>query len=261
MKKKNNIISILLLVAIVLILFVFSGARSNIRSFMSGFFSPVLSHLSSSGKNLRENLSFIRHIGDLRSKNNELSEKILSLQVDTSRISELENENTILKKELGFAKDSSTGPLIPAKIIERDPMSYLDYVIVDRGSDDGLKSGMAVVSSGTLVGQVREVMKNTSTVVLITSKDSIIQAMLQDCRAKGILKGGNSGLYIENITRDTEYKEGEFVITSGLGGKIKEGILIGKADKLQSSSSGIFKTISVEPLLDLSKLELVFIQQ
>ena len=83
--------------------------------------------------------------------------------------------------------------------------------------------------------------------------------MLQTSRAKGILRGGISGLILENITQDVEYEPGEYVVSSGLDGEIKPGILIGKTGSLESSTSDLFKNISVEPLFDLSKLELVFI--
>jgi cell shape-determining protein MreC len=84
-------------------------------------------------------------------------------------------------------------------------------------------------------------------------------AMLQESRSKGILRGGISGLVLEDITREVNYEQGDYIVTSGLDGQLKEGILIGKAGGLQSSSSELFKNISVEPIADLSKLELVFI--
>ena len=120
---------------------------------------------------------------------------------------------------------------------------------------------MAVVYNGVLVGQVSVVYKTTSKVTLITSKDSMVQAMLQDSRANGLLKGGLSGLYLDNIVLDTQYKTGENVITSGLGGDIRQGILIGTAGKMQSYSSGIFESIEVNPLVDFSKLEIVFVEK
>jgi cell shape-determining protein MreC len=97
--------------------------------------------------------------------------------------------------------------------------------------------------------------------MLISSKDSIVQVMLQDSRAKGILRGGNSGLFIENIISDTDYKEGEYVITSGLGGKMRQGILVGKAGKADSLSSSLYKNIAVSSLIDMFKLEIVFVEK
>lgn len=221
------------------------------RSAASGF--------STAGRGTKSLFSAIFEISNLKKQNNDLSQKILSLNVDRSKISELEYENSLLKKELGYMESNKDYSVIPSRIIGREPTSFLDYVMVDKGKKDGVAEEAAVLSGGALVGQVKEVYDNQSKVTLITSKDSIVLAMLQGSRSKGILRGGISGLVLEDITREAEYQPGDYIVTSGLDGQLKEGILIGKAGNLQSSSSELFKNISVEPIADLSKLELVFI--
>ncbi len=250
------------LIAALIIMIGFSPSfKSSVRSEAYDVTDGGLDVFSSLGKSLRRKISFVFHISDLKNQNNVLTDKIIGLQVDKSRINELEIENRLLKKELGFMDQNEKGTLIPAKIIEREPTSFLDYFIVDKGKADDIVEGAAVIYNGVLVGQIREVSDTHSKVVLITSKDSIIQVALQDCRAKGILKGGINGLFMENIVSDTDYKVGEYIVTSGLGGKMKAGILIGKAGAIQSNSSGIFKSVGVEPIIDLSILELVFIEK
>lgn len=183
------------------------------------------------------------------------------MRVDSNQIEELKKENALLKKELGFIAPENKASLVPAKIIASDPTSFSDNIIIDKGMDDGIKNGMAVTSNGVFIGTIKETWAETSSVILITNKDSIVQAMLQNSRAKGVLRGGISGLYLDDITTDTDYKIGENVVTSGLGGGIPAGLLIGTAGKLESSSSSIFKTISVEGAVDVSNLELVFVQK
>ena len=215
--------------------------------------------LSEFGRGTKSSLSFFYQISDLRKQNAELSQKISEFEVRDSDIVELKHENELLKKELGFAADNKDKSLIPSKIISRDPSSFFDFVLIDKGEKDGIKNNMAVVSGGVLIGQVSDVYSAESKVTLVTSKDSIILAMLQNSRSKGVLKGGISGLVLENITQDVVSDRGENIVTSGLDGELKPGILIGKAGKVQSASSDVFKNISVEPIADLSKLELVFV--
>jgi rod shape-determining protein MreC len=258
---KKYFLFVLFLLACVLAINFSPLLKKQARSVLYRFMGGSSSIFSDAGKSLKQKISFIFQIHELKDQNQELTEKIITLQFDKSRITELEKENALLKKELGFLDQNEKGTLIPAKIIDREPTSFLDFVIIDRGSDDNVAEGSAVVYNGVLVGQIKEVYKNQAKVVLVTSKDSLVQVMLQECRAKGILKGGINGLYMENIISDTDYKEGEYIITSGLGGKMKAGILIGKAGKIQSNSSGIFKNIAVEPIVDLSTLEIVFIEK
>ncbi len=239
------------------------GLQAPVRSFIASTVWRVTGDssqsVSSLGRQTRSFFSIFQEISNLRDQNKELEKKITGLEIDRSLIKELEQENSLLKRELGFIEENKDEELIPAKIVEREPTTFRDSVIVDRGSGDGVLPKMAVVSGGVLVGQVAEVYQNQAKIILVTSKDSIVQAMMQNSRAKGILRGGISGLYLENISQDVDFAPGEYVVTSGLGGTLKQGILIGEAKESQSYFSGIFKNIFVEPVADLSKLELVFI--
>lgn len=259
-KKRTSYVIYTVLLVIVFCLF-FPSFRTKARSATTKVFSVVTIPLNSLGDKIKSEFSFVTNIRKLRQQNEELAAQIVSLQVDKSQTEELKNENELLKKELGFISGEESSELIPAKIIQRDPVNFLDKIVIDKGSSSGIAEKMAVISSGTLVGQITAVDTESSTVTLITSKDSMVQAMLQNSRAKGILKGGISGLYLENIMQDTDYAVGENVVTSGLGGDIKQGILIGKAGSLESSSSSIYKTIEVEPIVAISDLELVFVQK
>lgn len=258
MKKKKNRKPLIILIAIFLLL-LYSPIRDNIRKILFSAYSKPAAVLSEKGRKAKSYFSFIFHISDLKKQNDELTQKIQSMDVDQSKISELEYENEELKKELGYAETNPGLKLLSTKIIGREPTSFLDYVIVDKGSNDNIKTGMPVISGGVLIGQVKEVFPDQSRVTLITSKDSLIMAMLQNSRSKGILKGGISGLTLENITQDVTYEKGEYVVTSGLDGELPPGILIGKTGSLESSSSDLYKNISIESAADLSRLELVFI--
>lgn len=259
MKKRSYIFWIVVVLALVII---FSPLRNQFRRILLPSAAKPTEFLSSEGEKTRNLFSIFSEIFTLKKQNEELSSKITSLNVDRSKIEELEYENALLKKELGFIEKNKESKLLPAKIIGRDPTSFLDRIMVDKGSEDGMKEGMAVVSGGVLIGQVKEIYPRESNIVLITSKNSIVLAMLQNSRSKGILRGGISGLVLENITQDVEFETGEYVITSGLDGQLPSGLLIGKASGTEtSSSSDLFKNIVVESLADLSKLEIVFIMQ
>jgi len=261
MNKKLRQLIIFIIIFLLLLVLFSPPFRQGVRGIISGSTKGIRSVLSVGSFGIKRNFSFIFKIKDLKHQNEELADKLLELEVDRSYTAELEIENKMLKNELGFLSDSEKGKLVPARIIQRDPIAFLDYIIIDKGANDGISAKAAVVYNNVLVGQVGEVFSTTARVILITSKDSMIQAMLQYSRSNGLLKGGISGLYLDNIVLDTEYKAGENITTSGLGGDIKQGILIGKAGKAQSYSSGIFKSIEVQPLADLSKLEMVFVEK
>lgn len=256
MKKHLRLIIFLFLICILLISL--SRARFIIANFSWRVVKPFSAAASQAGFGTNRLFSALTEIRSLRQQNKALSNKMAQMEVDKSRITELEYENEMLKKEIGFAGENKSAELIPAKIIGREPTTFLDYIIINQGKNAELRPGMAVMANGALVGQLTDVYDNSAKVVLITSKDSIVQAMLQVSRSKGILRGGISGLVLENISQDTEISPNEYVVTSGLGGKMEQGILIGKTDRNRSSSE-IFKNVLVEPIADLSSLELVFV--
>jgi len=255
--SKKYIFIIFLFLSVVLV--AFSPVRIKLSETIISATGKSSKKLSSSGSSFRSIVDSVSSIKTLRKQNEELTAKISSLEVDRSKIAELEHENSLLKQELGFSENNKDLSLLPATIIGREPTSFLDHVTIDKGGNEGIKKGMGAVFGGALVGQVSEVYNNQSKIVLITSKDSIIQAMLQNSRSKGLLRGGISGVVLENIVQDVNFETGEPVLTSGLDGQLKPGILIGKTTAIESSTSDLFKNINVEPIADLSRLELVFV--
>lgn len=254
-KNKNYIVVVVAIILLVSIPY----TRVAIAKGFSYVLDPVQKTLSSSSIRSLRFFTGISEFFSLKSQNQELNKKLKEMSVDRSQIEELKIENENLKKQLGFIEEHNELSLVPAKIIGREPTSFLDYIIIDKGEDERIEEGRAVISDGLLVGKVSEVDKNQSRVILITSKDSIVQAMLQESRIHGILKGGLSGIVLDSIPQDLEVKSGESVITSGLGGDIMQGLLIGEVVSQQSSKAEIFKTLSVRSLVDFSKLELVFV--
>jgi len=206
-------------------------------------------------------LPFIKDIGHLKSivkQNKDLINENLSLQSDLAKLSEVDYENEILKKELGFLKTQNSSTIIPAAIIGQSS-GYLRSLVIDKGQKDGLEQGDAIISQGFLVGTLTDVRENNSELTLITDFNSLVPVVLQDSRGTGLLRGGLNGLSVEDIPLNIGIKKGENVITSGLGGQIPAGILIGNVTDVISKEGEIFQKVSVSSPIDFSRLEVLFI--
>lgn len=253
--KKTYLIIVILIIVLELIPhtrnFIGRGAMFVAR--------PIFAYLSSWASNSRGLLYGLSEISGLKQENSRLAEKLKSIQVENVEIEELRYENEILKKQLGFLEERKDLELIPSRIVAREPFGALDKIIIDKGAKDSVKERSAVVSNGAIIGRISEVYEDQSKITLITSKDSIIQVMLQKSRTLGILKGSLDGVKMENIPQDTPIEEGEVIITSGLGGEIESGILVGWAQKEVSYKSEIFKILEIKIAEDLNKLEYVFV--
>lgn len=264
MKKFRPLIVIVIL-AIIGFLIWPTGALKPIKN---GFFLTI-KPFSIAGNFTVDRVSlFLKnftHLGQLAKENQQLIKENLALQSQLSLLKEAQHENEILKKEIGFynASNSLTShgnlELLPANIIGRSTTGYLKTIIIDRGTKDQVKAGQAIVSQGYLVGTVKEAMENTSEVTLVTDYDSLVPVILEDSRGTGLLRGGLSGLTVEDIPLNVGIKPGEQVITSGLGGEIPFGIMVGKIGQVVSKKSEIFQKATLDSPIQIFYLEFVFV--
>jgi len=249
----------LYIIALIIILAVVPVTRKNIGRAILYITKPLSRSISGSAQRSHGFFAGLSAIANLKQENNDLAQKLKNIQVDKTKLEELQHENEILKNQLGFMEEHKDTALLPARIIGREPFGALDKIIIDKGEEDGVKIKSAVVANGSLVGKVTETSANQSKITLITSKDSIVQAMLQNSRTLGIIKGSLEGVKLENIPQDTAVGDKEAIVTSGLGGEISPGILIGWVKGVSSTKSEIYKVLDVDIAEDLNKLELVFV--
>lgn len=203
----------------------------------------------------------ISSISELREENGRLSEENLKLQSELFGLKEVEHENKILSENLGFFKEQKELKLIPAKIILRSPTDFSRYLTINKGSEDGVREGAAVLSSGFMIGTVSSKTAKTSQFFTLSDVSSSVPIVFQESRGTGLLKGSLKGLVAENVPLDIPVKEGEAVVTSGLGGEVPAGIPIGQAGKVISKEGEIFQKIEVSTPISFSKLEIVFVVQ
>lgn len=196
----------------------------------------------------------------LSQRNAELEAEIARLQAE---IIEFQQENTellVLSALLDFARAHPENEYLTAAIIGRDPSPFLHYVIINRGSDDGLLRGMPVVSQQGLIGRISAVTSGASRVQLITDPDSAINVRIEPSGAEAILSGSITGdVSLDLVPQDTIINSGDLVLTSGLGGNYPPNILIGQVASVRQRQFELFQTASVQPVVDFSKLEIALV--
>jgi len=192
-------------------------------------------------------------------ENNHLKKEKSDLEQKMIFIEEIKKENERLKRLLDF-KEELTFKTIPAKVVGRDPTRWYRGVLIDKGSEDGIELNMVVVNSDGLVGQVLEVSPNLSKVQLIVDLSSRVGAILQNSREAGILKGeGRGRTRLDYLSRLQHLKEGEKVLTSGMGSIYPKGILIGTTSRINKIRGGLYQSAYVISSVDFTKLEEVLI--
>lgn len=174
-----------------------------------------------------------RQVGDaeLIAENERLQDENDRLLADNARLQTLEPRVEQLEAQLDFQEDHPLLLDVTAGVVGRDPQSRERFLIIDRGSTDGVAVGMPVVSPHFLVGQVVEVDANRSRVLLVVDSAFQTGAQLQSSGDGGVVYGrwqAGGRMVMRHIPPDSEVAENELVITSGLTSGIPAGLIIGQ---------------------------------
>jgi len=201
-----------------------------------------------------------RDVATLRQRNQELDAEIARLQTQIIELQQQNIEIQLLSALLGFARANPTNDYIAASVIGRDPSPFLHYVIINRGSDDGLRRGMPVVTAQGLVGRVAAVAPMAARVQLLTDPATAINIHMKNTGAEALLVGSITGdISVEMIAQDVNLQPGELLLTSGLGGNYPPNLLIGQVTGVRSRSFDLFQRASVQPVVDFSQLKIVLV--
>lgn len=255
--KKWRFVIIILLIAVILLILPVKFSR-NLRNYTWVVLKPIgLVFRISFGRTLPY-FSGLFHLNQIISQNSSLVAENSELESRLALATEVENENEVLKKELGFMQTQDLNTTTAAAVIGRSS-DYLKTLTIDKGSTSGIISGDAVISQGVLIGTVSEVREQNSDVTLITDYNSLVPTVLQTSRGTGLLHGGLAGLTVQDIPLNITIVNGENVVTSGLGGQIPQGILIGKVTGVTSKKGDIFQIATLSSSIDFSHLGVVFV--
>jgi rod shape-determining protein MreC len=226
-------------------------------------FSPFITAqtwLASRFQAIRDFMTEPRDVATLTQLNQQLEAEVARLQSQVIELQQQNSEIEILSALLDFARTHAENEYITAAVIGRDISPFLHYIIINRGSDDGLRRGMPVVSSQGLVGRVAAVTADGARVQLITDPDTAINVRIQPSGAEGLLQGSITGdITVGAIPQDAKIGSGDLVLTSGLGGNYPPDMLTGQVSGVSQRPVELFQTAAVEPVVDFSQLEIVLV--
>jgi len=219
-------------------------------------FEKSIVWLQSGVSNLWHNYFYLRGV---RQENRELKLQIEQLRIEQVRLNDDAEQARRLQALLGF-KEQFISKTLAAQVIGSSGSEQSRVIYIDKGSRDGIKADMAVVTSEGVVGKVLRVSnKTTSQVLLINDQTSGVGAILEKSRLHGVLRGTPLGeVVLENVMSDEAVQPGEKVLTSGGDQIFPKGLAAGTVTKV-SPGPELFLNIRVKPAADLSRLEEVLV--
>ena len=236
-----------------------------------GFFSPVSNQFTGGlvsiqewfatrSQAIQEFLAAPRDIVSLRTRNAELEAQVSQLQTQVIDLQQRVNETEILAALVDFSRANPESSYKAASVIGRDPSPFLHYVIINRGSNDGIERGMPVVTNEGLVGRIDAVIADAARVQLITDPASSVNIHLKNANTDALLIGSVTGdVSLDLISQDVTVDSGDLILTSGLGGGFPADLIVGQVINVRKLPAELFQQATIQPAVDFSRLQIVLI--
>jgi rod shape-determining protein MreC len=252
-----------------------SGPVHAVQQFAAGLLSPLQVWGSKVADPFQRGYNWFKTLWSAHKRADELEVKVQSLQGEVIQLEEEAEENQRLKGLLDLSDpDKTTYPtgtdFVVARVIGKSPTRWSAWVLIDKGSANGLRVDLPAVGSTPaagetlagkgLVGKITEVTEHTAKVELITDSGASVAAKIQGTRAEGIVEGSVSGsLIMDYVDRDIPVDPKRVIVTSGYGGVYPADVPIGIVANVGEEDVNIYKEIEVQAFVDFRVLEQVMV--
>ena len=197
----------------------------------------------------------LRHV---RAENEQLKQQLGELQVQFQQERAQAQRTRELENLLAF-RNSIEIQTIPAGVIGAGPSPDSRTLTIDRGSNGGVATNMAVIAPAGVVGRIVTPTTHAAKIQLLIDRNAAAGAVVERSRAQGIVLGGDEELLRMNFVASTaDVKVGDKIVTSGIDGIYPKGFVIGTVETVDPGN-GIYKAIRVRPAVDFNRLEDVLV--
>ena len=267
--RKNKLAATVIVLSVAflgIIIYTINNDQKNaISSGVGSAINPLQKVVYSINDKIKGSLDFFLNFSKIKQENEELTKENIELENKLLEYDKLKEENDRLREVLNFKNSKDNYSYVGTNIIGYSGESFSNGYIIDKGENDGILKGMVVISDKGLVGQVTSTGSNWAIVESLLNENIAVSVMVNSTReTTGILEGyvtrSNSGLTkVTNLPLDSEIKEGDVIVTSGLGQIYPKEIRIGEVISVESDEIKSMKTAIVKPYVDFDKLEDLFI--
>ena len=264
--KKRGIIGIVITIVILILLVVFTNSNVNQMSYIENicniFVMPIQNGFTYLKNKFSGNDTFFADMDTLKQENESLKQKNSELEQSLRELEVIKSENETLKEYINLKEKYQDYTTIPADVINRDISNYSSTIVINVGSDDGIKEDMTVIADSGLVGHVISVTSNTAKVQTIVDTATAVTSTISTTEDTIIVQGtldDKTTLKATFIPTDAVVLEGDSVETSGIGGIYPKGIHIGTIKEVINTSNITDRYAIVETAVNFNKLNTVLV--
>ncbi len=212
------------------------------------------------GSGIRNGFRNYIDLRDVRQRNEELQHQLDHMRLEQTRLTQDVEQARRLQQLLQF-KEQFIAKTLAAQVIGTSGTDLSRVIYIDRGAQDGIATGMAVITPDGIVGKVSRADKRTAQVLLISDPASGAGVLLERQRLNGVLKGSAAGVpEIQNVMSDEKIEVGDSVITTGGDRVYPKGLKVGTVVSVAPDHErDPFLAIKIKPAADLNRLEEVLV--
>lgn len=197
----------------------------------------------------------LEDIYQVRTRNQEMQEALMQALVRINTLEQQREENVRLRAQLGYEPPDEMR-LIPLEAIAVRYRGLPVGIEVNKGSAQGLTPGLPVINSKGLVGRVEEVSARQATVQLLTDPGCRVAGRVSESREQGIVRFlPRRGLILDNVPLDGQVKQGDLVVSSGLGGVFPEGLPVGVVKSVTRNEDQLFAEIPIQSTVNFNAID------
>ena len=264
--KKRGIVGIIIMIIILIFLVIITNTDvanvSYIENIVSTLVMPIQNGLTYLKNKLSGNSTFFADINNLKQENENLQKKNDELEQSLRELENIRTQNETLKEYLNLTEKYGEYKTIPGYVINKDISNYSKTIVINVGSDDGVKENMTVIGNEGLVGHVVSVTSSTAKVQTIIDTASSISCSMSTTKDSIVCKGTldeESALKAMYLPTDANIIQGDSIETSGLGGIYPKGIHVGSVKSVSSTKNSIDRYVEIETAVDFNKLDTVLV--
>lgn len=263
-KNKLTVTIVVLSVAFLgIIIFSLNKNSNSISSSIGSVISPLQKIIYNVNDKVKSSFDFFVNFSNVKKENDELKAKNSELENKLVEYNSIKEENVRLRDVLNYTEVNNDYNYIGCDIIGYSGGNISNGYVINKGTNDGVKKDMIIINSSGLVGKIVKSESNYSIVQTILNKNIAVAAMVESTReTTGIIQGmteNKSLVKLSNIPIDSAIKEGDVILTSGLGMVYPKEIRIGEVMSIEVDNVGVMKNAMVKPYVDFNKLEELFI--
>ncbi len=238
------------------------GPLERAKDITAAIVAPIQRGVTAITRPIGNFFSSLGDLANLREENGRLEAELESISTEINEARNLQDENEELRAVLELDEGWASMERVTAQIIADSPGNYVWAVVIDRGSADGIRRNMAVISPEGLVGKILEVEENESTVLLLIDPNLGAGATTDGRGLTGVVSGNGEGqdLSLEFVSKEEDVRVGDEVVTSNFTGRIfPPGIPIGYVSRVGGDPRSADFDIDVNPYVEFKSLNFLVV--